>query len=137
MHPRPPRPSRPLLAATLLVVVTGCGQVSVGQQSVDQQTSATPQTSSDSPSTPVPGPAAVDGCAELAGPVSRLAEGESEGEGDTGADSREVTTLAGDVADNALSAVASRISGLAVQPEVDPEVMADQWEQFRQICDLD
>ena len=35
-----------------------------------------------------------------------------------------------------LSAVASRLSGIAVQPTVFPAALEAQWDQFRRLCDL-
>lgn len=107
----------------------GCGQVSVGDETGPTTSSAT---SAHSAPDPGPGPDAVSGCADLVDPVRRLVHGE----GDTAAASAEVRELSHAVDDNALSTVASRISGLAAQPVVDPVVIDDQWDQFRQICDL-
>lgn len=139
-------------AAGLALIVGGCGQVTPGEPAGAEQTSTAAESAAPeggaagagatgtaaattSPGTPAPspGPGATPGCAELVEPVHRLVTGG----GDTEADSAEVRRRAGGVEDNALSAVASRISGLALQPVVDPAALDNQWGQFRQLCDLD
>lgn len=136
-----------LLAAVLLV--SACGQVSVGEQQT-QSTGSSP-TPSD-PSSPTqassnpgaenrsfpatgpgtPGPDARAGCDELVDPLHRLATGE----GDRSEVAAEVRRLADGTTDNALSAVARRLSGLTAQPQVDRVVLASEWDQVRQLCDL-
>lgn len=109
------------------LAVGGCGQVSIGEQ-----TPTVTATSSSATPVPTPGPDATEGCAELAGPVHRLVTSE----GDTSADSELTLEIADRVDDNALSAVASRISGFVAQPTLDPVVLNNQWDQFRQLCDM-
>ncbi len=137
-----------LVAAVLLV--GGCGQVSVGEQ--QSQSTSSSSTSSSDPSSPprrssdpgaearpspapgpgTPGPDARAGCDELVDPLYRLATGQ----GDRSEVAAEVRRLADGTAGNALSAVARRLSGLTAQPQVDRVVLAAEWDQVRQLCDL-
>lgn len=122
-------------AVGLVLSVGGCGQLTVGEQSPATTESGTvpaPDLTPDPTPDLTPGPGATAGCEELAEPVHRLISGE----GDTASTSAEVRRLADGVEDNALSAVASRLSGLLTQPVVDPVVVDAQWDQFRQLCDL-
>ncbi|MCZ4655398.1 hypothetical protein O4090_05365 [Dietzia kunjamensis] len=82
---------------------------------------------------PTPGPEATPGCGTLTEPVHRLVHGAGT---DREAVSAEVRRLSDGVTDNALSAVASRLSGIAVQPTVFPAALEAQWDQFRRLCDL-
>ncbi|MDV7999687.1 hypothetical protein [Rhodococcus sp. IEGM 1408] len=120
------------VAAGLALALGGCGQLTMGEQSPDgvgSGTAATPDLT--------PGPAATPGCEELTEPVHRLVTGRGDtDQGDTELTSSEVRRLADGVADNALSAVASRLSGLVLQDTVDPAVVDAEWDQFRQLCDL-
>lgn len=135
--------ARPLLVAATLVVLigSGCSQVTSGEQSPGT-TSATPtptaaaSNSTDaaaSPTPPTPGPGATPGCDELTGPVHQLVHSENP----DASLSAHVRELAAGVQDNALSAVASRLSGLAAQSDFDRVTIATQWGQFQQLCDLD
>jgi hypothetical protein len=114
----------------LAILLLGCSQLTSGEQQP-----ATP----DPPPVvaPVPGPDATPGCQELTEPVQRLVVGVGQERSGTEEASAEVRRLAAGVEDNALSAVASRLSGLATQPTVDPAALDSQWEQFRRLCDLD
>lgn len=127
-------------AASLALALSGCGQVSVGDQTPGTADPAVPATSSpgaaDPTATappPTPGPAATPGCGALTEPVHRLVHGTDD---DREATSAEVRRLADGVTDNALSAVASRLSGIAVQPTVSPAALEAEWDQFRRLCDL-
>lgn len=148
----------PLVAVTTCValVLSGCGQVTVGEQSPDTASpTSSPTTSSpvvadsqtaetgtgtgtrtgthnDNPA-PTPGPGATPGCDELAGPVHHMVYTENPDE----SLSAQVRELADGVEDNALSAVASRLSGLVAQRDFDPVALETQWGQFQQLCDLD
>lgn len=150
MNPGAPAP-RPLAAAlaavsvSVAVTVAGCGQVSVGEQAPDAPDtpdttgSATPGAVSPRGSAPppAPGPEAAPGCETLLVPVHRLVHAATaDSEDDRESISAEVRRLADGVDDNALSAVASRMSGLAVQPTVSPAAVEAQWEQFLRLCDL-
>lgn len=153
MNPGTPAP-RPLAAAlatvsvSVAVTVAGCGQVSVGEQAPDAPDapdtpdttgSATPGAVSPRGSAPppAPGPEAAPGCETLLVPVHRLVHAATaDSEDDRESISAEVRRLADGVDDNALSAVASRMSGLAVQPTVSPAAVEAQWEQFLRLCDL-
>lgn len=135
--------ARPLLVAVTWAVLigSGCSQVTSGEQSPGA-TSTTPTLSTAastttgaaaSPTAPTPGPEATPGCDELTGPVHELVHSEK-------LDARlsaEVRELADGVEDNALSAVASRLSGLAAQSDFDRVTIETQWGQFQQLCDLD
>ncbi|MET3862329.1 hypothetical protein ABIE38_003269 [Dietzia sp. 2505] len=121
----------------LALAVGACGQADPGGSPA---TTAGPGTPTTTPSVaagtpaPSPGPDATPGCEVLVGPVHRLVTGQV----DSGVGSEEVRRLADGVEDNALSTVASRISGLVVQqPAVDPSTVDAQWEQFARLCDLD
>ena len=138
-------------AAGLALAVIGCGQVTPGEQSTTGAESGTPGTTieGEPPGTPEPpisetsgtagapapspGPDATPGCELLVEPVHRLVTGQ----GDSEAGSAEVRRLADGVGDNALSAVASRISGLVAQPSVASSAVDEQWAQFSRLCDLD
>ena len=131
-----------LAAAALTVGLAAC------DQSADDATSnrtTAPSTNPDGPA-PTPGPGATPGCEVLAGPVFDLVEASTasgdvdrrdETADDVAAASEDVRRTAAGVDDNALSAVASRLSGLAVQPKVDDDAVLAQWAQFRQLCDID
>lgn len=146
-------------AATLALGATGCGQSDSARDTGADQTSS-PASTPDGPSgtaapdgdagegatVPTPGQGATPGCDVLTEPVFRLvhdsgadypAGDQSDRSGERAAASEEVARLADGVRDNALSAVASRMSGLAAQPEVDDDAIDAQWAQFRQLCDLD
>ena len=144
-------------AATLALGATGCGQSDSARDTGADQTSS-PVSTPDGPSgtaapdagegavVPTPGPDATPGCDVLTEPVFRLvhdsdpddpAGDQSDRSAERAAASEEVARLADGVRDNALSAVASRLSGLAAQPEVDDDAIDAQWAQFRQLCDLD
>ena len=144
-------------AATLALGATGCGQSDSARDTGADQTSS-PGSTPDGPSgtaapdagegavVPTPGPDATPGCDVLTEPVFRLvhdsdpddpAGDQSDRSAERAAASEEVARLADGVRDNALSAVASRLSGLAAQPEVDDDAIGAQWAQFRQLCDLD
>ena len=144
-------------AATLALGATGCGQSDSARDTGADQTSS-PGSTPDGPSgtaapdagegavVPTPGPDATPGCDVLTEPVFRLvhdsdpddpAGDQSDRSAERAAASEEVARLADGVRDNALSAVASRLSGLAAQPEVDDDAIDAQWAQFRQLCDLD
>lgn len=145
------------IAAGLALTLGGCGQVTVGEQphagsatapgsatatgpgsgagtgpEAEAETATATATGTAASPELTPGPDATPGCEELVEPVHRLITGA----GDTGSNSAEVRRLADGVEDNALSAVASRLSGLVTQDEVDPVVVDGQWDQFRQLCDL-
>lgn len=124
-------------AAGLALAAGGCGQVTPGEQSTTTAGSGTPATSIASGTTaapaPSPGPDATPGCEVLVEAVHRLVTDQV----DTEVGSEEVRRLADGVEDNALSAVASRISGLVLQPGADPSAVDEQWGQFAQLCDLD
>ncbi|MEB8327179.1 hypothetical protein NGF75_14465 [Dietzia kunjamensis] len=138
-------------AASLALAVSGCGQVSVGERTSGTANPAVPATATatsgnvtatSSPGAaaptattppPTPGPEATPGCGTLTEPVHRLVHG---ADTDRGAISAEVRRLSDGVTDNALSAVASRLSGIAVQPTVSPAALKAQWDQFRRLCDL-
>lgn len=138
-------------AASLALALSGCGQVSVGDQTPATADPAVPATAtatstiataSSSPGAaaptattppPTPGPEATPGCGTLTEPVHRLVHGAGT---DREAVSAEVRRLSDGVTDNALSAVASRLSGIAVQPTVSPAALEAQWDQFRRLCDL-
>ena len=144
-------------AATLALGATGCRQSGSARDTGADQTSS-PGSTPDGPSgtaapdagegavVPTPGPDATPGCDVLTEPVFRLvhdsdpddpAGDQSDRSAERAAASEEVARLADGVRDNALSAVASRLSGLAAQPEVDDDAIGAQWAQFRQLCDLD
>ena len=144
-------------AATLALGATGCGQSDSARDTGADQTSS-PVSTPDGPSgtaapdagegavVPTPGPDATPGCDVLTEPVFRLvhdsdpddpAGDQSDRSAERAAAPEEVARLADGVRDNALSAVASRLSGLAAQPEVDDDAIGAQWAQFRQLCDLD
>ena len=144
-------------AATLALGATGCGQSDSARDTGADQTSS-PVSTPDGPSgtaapdagegavVPTPGQGATPGCDVLTEPVFRLvhdsdpddpAGDQSDRSAERAAASEEVARLADGVRDNALSAVASRLSGLAAQPEVDDDAIGAQWAQFRQLCDLD
>ena len=120
------------VAAGLALALGGCGQVSVGEQApadAESATVAAPDLT--------PGPDATPGGEELVEPVHRLVTGQRDADqSDTELNSLEVRRLADGVEDNALSAVASRLSGLIVQDTVDPTVVDAEWDQFRQLCNL-
>ena len=127
-------------AASLALALSGCGQVSVGDQTPGTADPAVPATSSPGAAAPTattppptPGPEATPGCGTLTEPVHRLVHGAGT---DREAVSAEVRRLSDGVTDNALSAVASRLSGIAVQPTVSPAALEAQWDQFRRLCDL-
>lgn len=136
-------------AASLALALSGCGQVSVGDQTpgtadpaVQATATSTIATATSSPGAaaptatsppPTPGPEATPGCGTLTEPVHRLVHG---ADTDREAVSAEVRRLSDGVTDNALSAVASRLSGIAVQPTVSPAALEAQWDQFRRLCDL-
>lgn len=149
-----------LAAAALTVGVAACGQSDPAEESAG--TNAGDATSPQAPAptadraTPTPGPGATPGCDVLTGPVFELVEISTPGDGtadsadradsadstdddndDVAAASEDVARVADGVDDNALSAVASRLSGLAVQPEVNADAVRVQWDQFRQLCDID
>ena len=153
-----------LAAAALAVGAAACSQADPTQDTAGQGTeqSAGQDTGRDTVqdteqtvfgTAPTPGPGATPGCEVLAGPVADLVEtitatapmgrgGETPDDDDDDNDgvaaaSENVRRLAAGVDDNALSAVASRLSGLAVQPKVDDDVVLAQWAQFRVLCDLD
>ena len=132
-----------LAAAALTVGLAAC------DQSADDATSnrtTAPATNPDGPA-PTPGPGATPGCEVLTGPVFDLVEAstasgdvdrrDETADDDVAAASEDVRRTAAGVDDNALSAVASRLSGLAVQPKVDDDAVLAQWAQFRQLCDID
>ena len=144
-------------AATLALGATGCRQSGSARDTGADQTSS-PVSTPDGPSgtaapdagegavVPTPGPDATPGCDVLTEPVFRLvhdsdpddpAGDQSDRSAERAAAPEEVARLADGVRDNALSAVASRLSGLAAQPEVDDDAIDAQWAQFRQLCDLD
>lgn len=146
-------------AATLALGATGCGQSDSARDTGADQTSS-PGSTPDGPSgtaapdgdagegavVPTPGPDATPGCDVLTEPVFHLVHDsdpddptgdQSDRSAERAAASEEVARLADGVRDNALSAVASRMSGLAAQPEVDDDAIDAQWAQFRQLCDLD
>lgn len=143
------------LAAALLA--GGCGQLTVGEQSpaspsgtpsvpatVEPTASgAAPPAGEDPPAAdapppaPVPGPGAPEGCADLVEPLHRLATGADADPEAADATAEEARRLADATDDNALSAVARRMSGLAAGPDVDPAALAAEWDQVRQICVLD
>lgn len=144
-----------LAVATLTIGVAACGQSdptgevtgeTLGENAGDTTSAQAPARSADS-AAPAPGPGATPGCAELTGPVFELVELSTSGNGpadsadstddDVAAASEDVARVADGVDDNALSAVASRLSGLAVQPEVNDDAVHAQWDQFRQLCDID
>ncbi|MGN7227734.1 hypothetical protein ACTHQW_15470 [Dietzia maris] len=127
-------------AASLALALSGCGQVSVGDQTPGTTDPAVPAASPPGAAAPTattppptPGPAATPGCGTLTEPVHRLVHGTDD---DREAVSAEVRRLSDGVTDNALSAVASRLSGIAVQPTVSPAALEAQWDQFRRLCDL-
>ncbi|MCY1658351.1 hypothetical protein OVA21_14265 [Dietzia sp. SL131] len=127
-------------AASLALALSGCGQVSVGDQTPGTADPAVPATSSPGAAAPTattppptPGPEATPGCGTLTEPVHRLVHGAGT---DREAVSAEVRRLSDGVTDNALSAVASLLSGIAVQPTVSPAALEAQWDQFRRLCDL-
>nr|WP_313315123.1 hypothetical protein [Dietzia maris] len=127
-------------AASLALALSGCGQVSVGDQTPGTADPAVPATSSPGAAAPTatsppptPGPEATPGCGTLTEPVHRLVHG---ADTDREAVSAEVRRLSDGVTDNALSAVASRLSGITVQPTVSPAALEAEWDQFRQLCDL-
>ena len=138
-------------AASLALAVSGCGQVSVGDQTPGTADPAVPATATptstiasatSSPGAaaptattppPTPGPEATPGCGTLTEPVHRLVHGTDD---DRDATSAEVRRLSDGITDNALSAVASRLSGIAVQPTVSSAALEAQWDQFRRLCDL-
>lgn len=126
-------------AASLALALSGCGQVSVGDQTPGTADPAVPATSSPGAAAPTattppptPGPEATPGCGTLTEPVHRLVHGAGT---DREAVSAEVRRLSDGVTDNALSAVASRLSGIAVQPTVSAAALEAQWDQFRRLCD--
>lgn len=124
------------VAASLALVVSGCGQVRVGEQApgtADPATSSPAAAPAATPPPPTPGPGATPGCETLTEPAYRLVHGADDARE---AASAEVRRLADGVTDNALSAVASRLSGIAVQPTVPPAALESQWDQFRRLCDL-
>lgn len=123
------------VAASAALIASGCGQVTIGEQSPDTASSTSGTTTRTPASTqpPTPGPEATPGCDELTGPVHRMVHTENPDE----SLSAQVRELADEVEDNALSAVASRLSGLVAQPDLDPVTVETQWGQFRQLCDLD
>lgn len=100
----------------------------------DADTAVNPQKPRLTSTGPTPGPDATPGCEVLAAPVYRLVNRDDSST--ASAASEEVSRLASGVDDNALSAVASRLSGLAAQPNVDDDAIRAQWEQFRQLCDM-
>ncbi|MGX1597557.1 hypothetical protein ACWIDS_10905 [Dietzia maris] len=136
-------------AASLALALSGCGQVSVGDQTPGTANPAVPATATSglvtatsSPGAaaptamtppPTPGPEATPGCGTLTEPVHRLVHGTDD---DRDATSAEVRRLSDGITDNALSAVASRLSGIAVQPTVSSAALEAQWDQFRRLCDL-
>ncbi|RBA31142.1 hypothetical protein DQ226_16295 [Dietzia maris] len=136
-------------AASLALAVSGCGQVSVGDQTPGTADPAVQATATSTIATATSSPggggphrdvAAPDaraggtpGCGTLTEPVHRLVHG---ADTDREAVSAEVRRLSDGVTDNALSAVASRLSGIAVQPTVSPAALEAEWDQFRQLCDL-
>ncbi|MFN3338246.1 MAG: hypothetical protein ACK40Z_00980 [Dietzia sp.] len=139
-HRRPAshRAGRAIAATACLALATGgCGQVTPGEQTTTTAGPGAPATTTASGTTaapaPSPGPDATPGCEVLVEPVHRLVTDQV----DTEVGSEEVRRLAAGVEDNALSAVASRISGLVVQPAVDPSAVDEQWGQFAELCDLD
>lgn len=135
-------------ALAVLLVAGGCGQLTVGEGA--GTASSGPSSSSPAPSAtgvtptpdgsgspgtadpPVPGPGAPAACADLVGPLYRLVTGE----GDTAATAEEVRRLADGADDNALAAVARRLSALVAQPAPDVVARSAEWDQVRQICDL-
>ena len=143
-----------LAAAALVVGVTACGQADPTQDTAGWSTEkgaaqGTENTAADT--APTPGPGATPGCEVLTGPVAELVEASTstatmdrsgeyahdDTDDDVAAASEDVRRLAAGVDDNALSAVASRLSGLAVQPKVNDDTVLAQWAQFRVLCDLD
>ena len=135
--------ARPLLVAATwsLLLGAGCGQVTSGEQSPGTA-SATPTitdgagksgSAAAKPTPPTPGPEATHGCDELTGPVHQLVQSKSP----DASLSAHVRELAAGVQDNALSAVASRLSGLAAQSDFDRVTIETQWGQFQRLCDLD
>lgn len=133
-----PQLGRAIVAGLGLALAVGaCGQVTPGERPPATAGPGTPPTTTPgvvagTPG-PSPGPDATPGCEVLVGPVHRLVTGQV----DPGVGSEEVRRLAAGVEDNALSAVASRISGLVVQPAPDPSAVDAQWGQFARLCDLD
>ena len=146
-------------AATLALGATGCGQSDSARDTGADQTSS-PGSAPDGPSgtaapdgdagegatVPTPGQGATPGCDVLTEPVFRLVHDsdpddpggdQADRSAERAAAPEEVARLADEVRDNALSAVASRLSGLAAQPEVDDDAIGAQWAQFWQLCDLD
>lgn len=124
-----------IVAASVALIASGCGQVTIGEQSPDTASSTSNTTSRTTASTPppTPGPQATPGCDELTGPVHQLVHTENPDESLI----TEVRELADGVDDNALSAVASRLSGFVAQPDFDQVAVETQWDQFQQLCDLD
>lgn len=124
-----------IVAASVALIASGCGQVTIGEQSPAAASSTSNTTSRTTASTPppTPGPEATPGCDELTGPVHQLVHTENPDESLI----TEVRELADGVEDNALSAVASRLSGFVAQPDFDQAAVETQWDQFRQLCDLD
>ena len=123
-----------LAAAVGTVLLTGgCGQVSVGEPEQSRTAGAgDTATTTGGAARLDPGPGAPEGCAELVGPLHRLLTRE----GDPTATAEEVRRLADGTADNALSAVARRLSGLSAQPIPDPVALDTEWDQVRRICAL-
>ena len=132
------QPGRAIVAGLGLALAVGaCGQVMPAESRTTTTRpgtapTTTPSVAAGTPA-PSPGPDATPGCEVLAGPVHGLVTGQV----DPGVGSEEVRRLADGVEDNALSAVASRISGLVVQPAPDPSAVDAQWVQFARLCDLD
>jgi len=158
MSPR--RPARSTTVAGTLVallVAAGCGQVSVGEDAPVRAPGATvspspgaPSAADDAgagdgaltdltapaapttPATLVPGPGAPAGCADLVMPLYGLVTGE----GDPVATAEQVRRLADGAGDNALSAVARRLSALSTQPVRDLLAISAEWDQVQEICRL-
>lgn len=136
-------------AASLALALSGCGQVSIGERTSGTAEPAVPATATSTIATatsspgaaaptattppPTPGPEATPGCGTLTEPVHRLVHGTDDDREETSA---EVRRLSDGITDNALSAVASRLSGIAVQPTVSSAALEAQWDQFRRLCDL-
>lgn len=140
-----------LAAAALSLGVAACGQSGpVHEGPTDEgaggSAGVNPEGNTGIAAAPTPGPGATPGCDALTGPVFELVELSTSGNGpvdsagrtdDVAAASEDVARASGGVDDNALSAVSSRLSGLAVQPEVSDDAVRAQWDQFRQLCDID
>lgn len=134
-------------AAALMVGLAACDQSADDATSNRTTAPATAPATNPDGTAPTPGPGATPGCEVLTGPVFDLVEAstasgdvdrrDETADDDVAAASEDVRRTAAGVDDNALSAVASRLSGLAVQPKVDDDAVLAQWAQFRQLCDID